>query len=177
MRGSARIATYIGRTLMVVGFLLMVLAWNGAANFDYIQGQFPYLMSSTIPGLALVIVGAGLEYIQAVRMFTARRAKQMAELNVAVVRLVGFVRDNGGLPRADDEVARVPVAAGAVAASAVAGGDTVALRGAGEDMVIAGRSSFHRADCHLVAGRDDMAPLTRLEAEAKDLSGCRVCKP
>lgn len=162
---------------MVIGFALMILSWNGAANFDYIQGQFPYLMSSTIPGLALVIVGAGLEYIQAMRMFTARRAKQMAELNVAVVRLVGFVRDNGGLPRADDEVARVPVGVGAVAAGETTPLERTAVGGANGDMVVAGRSSYHRPDCHLVSGRDDMAPLTLLEAEAKGLAGCRVCKP
>jgi hypothetical protein len=44
-------------------------------------------------------------------------------------------------------------------------------------MVVAGRSSFHRPDCHLVAGRDDMRSTTRMESEAQGLSACRVCKP
>ena len=37
MKGAARIATYLGRILMVVGFMLILIAWNGAANLDYIQ--------------------------------------------------------------------------------------------------------------------------------------------
>lgn len=189
MRGTARLATYIGRILMAIGFVLIILAWDKASRLDFIQGQFPFLMSASIPGLALIIVGAGLEYVQALRTFTARRAKQMAELNVAVVRLVGFVRDNGGLPRAssgEDLTLPIPVGVGtggssqpgAVAASSVAGtqggAPTTAL---GSDLVVAGRSSFHQADCHLVAGRDDMKTITRLEAEAGSLSACRVCKP
>ncbi len=182
MRGAARIATYLGRILMAVGFLLIILAWNNAAELDYIQGQFPFLMSGSIPGMALIVVGAGLEYVQAMRTFTARRAKQMAELNVAVVRLVGFVRDNGGLPRSDGSIAPVPVGVGAVnggtetgavAAPAATGAST------GEDgnIVVAGRSSFHRPACHLVSGRDDMNTISHLQAEARGLSACRVCKP
>ena len=186
MKGAARIATYIGRVLMVVGFLLILAAWDNAAELDFFQGQFPFLLSASIPGLALIIVGAGLEYIQAMRVSTARRAKQMAELNVAVVRLVGFVRDNGGVVRSDDDdlTLPIPVAVGAggasdAAAAAAAGGAGAAAGSAqdADDLVVAGRSSFHRPDCHLVSGRDDMKTFTRLEAEAQTLSACRVCKP
>ncbi len=96
MRGSARIATYLGRVMMALGFLLMLVAWDGAAEFDRVPGQFPYLLSGAIPGLALIVVGAGLEYVQTTRELTAVRARQMAELDAGLERLVRFVRDGGG---------------------------------------------------------------------------------
>ena len=183
MKGAARFATYLGRILMVVGFVLILIAWNGAASLDFIQGQFPYLLSGAVPGLGLIIIGAGLEYIQAVRQMSAKRAKQMAELNVAVVKLVSHVRNNGGLGAADlaeaPAPATQPVPVGATAgapAGAVAAG-AATKEDPSTQQVVAGRSSFHRPDCHLVAGRDDMMPLTRLEGEAQGLSPCRVCKP
>ena len=189
MRGPARIATYLGRILMVVGFVMILIAWNGAASLDYIQGQFPFLLSGAMPGLALIIVGAGLEFIQANRQFTAKRAKQMSELNLAVVKLVGHVRDTGSIPLRTPETAHpagTPGAAGPLTAAAGAGGATAAAaavataerpRDPGAKIVVAGRSSFHETTCHLVAGRDDMDVITRLEAEGKGLSACKVCKP
>lgn len=183
MRGPAKIATYLGRTLMAVGFLLILVAWNGAAELDYIQGQFPFLMSGSMPGMGLIIIGAGLEYIQATRQITAKRAKQMAELNLAVVKLTGFVKDNGGFPAASDvpveTAAPVPVGAAATTAAGATSPGTTGGTAAdpSSDTVVAGRSSFHEPSCHLVSGRDDMATLTRLEAEGQGLSACRVCKP
>ena len=179
MRGPARIATYLGRILMVVGFLLIVVAWNGAASLDFIQGQFPYLLSGSMPGLGLIIVGAGLEYVQTARQLTAKRAKQMAELNLAVVRLIGFVRETGSLPTVETARAQqpTPVGVGAGTARAAAGAPANASGDRSGDIVVAGRSSFHDPSCHLVSGRDDMAVITRLEAEGQGLSACRVCKP
>lgn len=178
MRGPARLATYLGRILMVVGFLMIVFAWNGAASLDYIQGQFPYLLSGAMPGLALIIIGAGTEYIQAVRQYTARRAKQMAELNLSAVKLVNAVREHGLATRADVEQ-RVPVgaASGAAAGAFAPPADQGDSTDPASRMVVAGRSSFHTPDCHLVSGRDDLSTITMLEAEGQGLNRCRVCKP
>ena len=186
MRGPARFATYIGRILMFVGFLMIVIAWDGAASLDFIQGQFPYLLSGGVPGLALIVVGAGLEYIQATRQMTAERAKQMAELNLSVVKLVGFMKDPAtttapALPEKAPEAA-IPATVGATStgqmpSSAYAPAPETSSDDTADQPVIAGRSSFHAPTCHLVSGRDDMAAITRLEAEGQGLSPCRVCKP
>lgn len=182
MEGRARIATYLGRTLMVVGFLLIALAWNGAASLDYLQGQFPYLLSAAVPGLALIIVGAGLDFIQAQREITASRAKQMAGVNASLIRLVRVIQEGYAEVKPPvDAHAAAPVAAVPAAARA-GGGATPGTAGTqrvdqADDHVVAGRSSFHAATCHLVAGRDDMAVLRRPEAVAQDLSPCKICKP
>ena len=187
MRGASALATYVARTLVVIGLILLILAWDQAARWDTLQQQFPYLMSASIPGLAMIIVGLAVEYLQNLRQLTAKRAKQMAELNVAVLHLVTTIRTHGGLGSAPAEPAAVPVGVGATAGSAAptaapAAAPSPAAAAAPaavptDQIVVAGRSSFHRPDCHLVAGRDDMAQLTQLEAEAQSLTACRVCKP
>ena len=65
----------VGVLLVVVGFIAMFLAWNGAASKDFVQGQVPYLISGGLVGLALV--GSGLTVINV----QARRADQAELLN------------------------------------------------------------------------------------------------
>ncbi len=43
--------------------------------------------------------------------------------------------------------------------------------------VVAGRTTFHRPACHLVAGRNDLEILPRDVARARGLAPCRICKP
>jgi hypothetical protein len=71
MRSWARTSPVsVGVLLVVLGFIAMFLAWNGAAGKDYVQGQIPYLISGGLVGLALV--GSGLTVINV----QARRADQ-----------------------------------------------------------------------------------------------------
>jgi hypothetical protein len=155
---------------MVVGFLLILRAWDGAAELDFLQGQFPFLLSASIPGLAMIIVGAGLEYVQTLRQITAARARQMAVLNTSVSRLTEFVRNGAMAP-----------ATVTPALQTAGGGGTGVLPAPGTTddptLVVAGRSSFHSLTCHLVADRDDLPPVPRMYAEAQGLNPCRVCKP
>jgi hypothetical protein len=44
-------------------------------------------------------------------------------------------------------------------------------------LVAAGSTSYHRPDCRLVDGRDEVELLTPVEAQARELSACRVCAP
>ena len=44
-------------------------------------------------------------------------------------------------------------------------------------LVAAGSASYHRPECRLVDGRDDVTYLTPEEAQARFLSPCRVCAP
>lgn len=183
MRGNARVATILGRTMVVVGLLLIFLAWNGAAGEDCVQCQFPYLLSGSVPGLALVLVGAGLECVQTTRQLTAERATQMAAVNTAMARLVEFVRDGGDLaatpsapaPSTTAQSDAERLAALAYADSAFDTKDTAEHSDTEE--VVAGRASFHKPTCHLVSGRDDMEHLVRSEALERNLTPCRVCKP
>lgn len=44
-------------------------------------------------------------------------------------------------------------------------------------LVAAGSASYHRPECRLVDGREDVAYLTPEEAQARSLHACRVCMP
>ena len=67
MRTWAKSSLYLSVALIAVGFLLIYLAWNGAAEKDFIQGQFPYLLSGGLGGLGLILCGLTLVATQSFR--------------------------------------------------------------------------------------------------------------
>jgi hypothetical protein len=46
-----------------------------------------------------------------------------------------------------------------------------------DGLFAAGAASYHRSDCRLVDGREEVAYVTAGEAASRSLSPCRVCKP
>ena len=46
-----------------------------------------------------------------------------------------------------------------------------------QGLFAAGSSSFHRADCRLVDGREEVTYVTAAEAASRELKACRVCQP
>lgn len=151
----SRLGGQLGMACIAFGLLAIGLAWNGAAGIDFVQGQLPYLLSGGFFGLALVVLGASLIITQGGRRDRALLEAQLKELNQSLSRLGtalgGPVAANGGMS-----------AAGVGALSS--------------DTVVVGRSSFHRPDCRLVAGKE-LDATTRRAAEAEGLSPCRVCRP
>jgi hypothetical protein len=65
--------------LVAAGFVLMALGWNGAANFDSVQRQFPFLLSGTVPGLGLVMAGLTLALVQELRRATSMIVGKLEE--------------------------------------------------------------------------------------------------
>lgn len=72
MGRDSRLTTYLATGMVTAGFGLMFVAWNGAAGLDYVQGQVPFLLSGTIPGLALVLTGLTLALVHEIRHVAAR---------------------------------------------------------------------------------------------------------
>ena len=70
----------VGVLLVVAGFIVLFLAWNGAAGKDYVQGQFPYLLSGGLVGIALVGAGLTVINVQARRADQAELLSRLAEL-------------------------------------------------------------------------------------------------
>jgi hypothetical protein len=105
--GRGSLAAVVGGVvLMLGGGVLIALAWNGAASLDYLQGQFPYLLSGSLPGLALVLLGGSVLVLNALRRDAAERSQQMQRLTAAIRRAEGTDRaarpvrahDGGGVP-------------------------------------------------------------------------------
>jgi hypothetical protein len=69
--------------LTAIGFLLIVLAWNGAASLDFVQGQIPFLISGGLAGVGLIGVGLTLALVMEMRRSNAQvvaKLEQVSEL-------------------------------------------------------------------------------------------------
>lgn len=74
----------LGVLLCLVGFVLMFLGWNGAASYNYIAAQFPYLISGGVIGIAFVIMGAAMIIVQNHRADRARLELAIAHLAAVI---------------------------------------------------------------------------------------------
>ena len=84
-------AIIAGVILLVVGGAAITLGWDGAAELDYVQGQFPYLLSASIPGLAMIIVGVAVLVLAVVRRDAAEREAQLDKLTASIAELASLV--------------------------------------------------------------------------------------
>jgi len=142
----SRLGGQLGLGFVAAGLLIIGLAWNGAASKDFVSGQMPYLLSGGALGLGLVILGAAMVIVQNSRRDRSIIEAQLRELNTALGRLANAIGAGGP------------------------GGQN------GGPQVVLGRSSYHRPECRLAAGKD--LPSSTLEAaEADGLSPCRICQP
>ena len=139
---------------MLLGFIFLGVAWDGAASIDFVQGQIPYLLSGGAVGLGLIIVGAGMLLFESGRRASERLEARLDALQEAI--MVGGVGGSNGAVSAESGTAAAAPAKGAV---------------------VIGRSSFHRQDCRLVAGKEDLTYASPDEAVARGLNACRVCDP
>jgi hypothetical protein len=150
--GTARPDTwmlYVGGVLMPLGILLIVLGWLGAARTPFAFEQTPYLISGGVLGLALVVSGGFVYfgYWQSLRIRESRQ--QSLDLAAAMSRLESVL----------------------VAAGVTAGGGSLA---AAAYVATPSGSIFHRPDCTVVAGRDD---LSAVDPATTKLEACRICSP
>lgn len=82
-----RFGSRLGVGLCVGGFVLIFLGWNGAASFDSVAAQVPYLLSGGIAGLGLIVVGAALIVVDSRREDQRRLEEELAGLRRAMERL------------------------------------------------------------------------------------------
>jgi hypothetical protein len=135
----------VGLGVVLLGLILVFLGWNGAASYDRVPAQFPYLISGGIAGLGLVIVGAALIVVQNQRADRAALQDALAELREAVSLLGTATPSTNG---------------------------TVAIAG---DSVVVGPTSYHRPGCRLAEGRGDLPTMSKADAIASGRTPCRVC--
>jgi hypothetical protein len=151
-----RLASQLGVAYWVAGLVLVFLGWNGAASWNSVAAQMPYLISGGLAGLCLVVIGAAVVIVQNARADRTALQSTLLELQQALSR----VSDG-----------RVPPGA-AVGGTAAAGSTS----GAG-DAVVAGSSSFHRPSCRLVEGQSGLRTMSISAASTEGLTPCRACDP
>ena len=144
-----RLGRVLGMIFVTGGFIVVGIAWNGAASKNLIQSQFPYLLSGGVMGLALVILGGTLWMLS-----TIRGERQV--LTDKVDEMIQLLARN--LLRT----------APATESKAFAGSD---------DQVVATKDAYHLEGCRILEGKTNLVPLTVAQAIAEGLSACRVCDP
>lgn len=153
-----KLAGQLGIVYFLAGLFLVFLGWNGAATYDRVSAQVPYLISGGVAGLSLVVIGGSILVASSAREGAAALEATVSELREAVERMASGGREGA------------PVA--------VAGSNAVAGASAmGDDAVVAGPSSYHRPGCSLVEGQAGAASTTASTAEERGLTACRVCAP
>lgn len=142
-----RMGRVLGFIFMTAGVVMIGLAWNGAASRNFVEGQFPYLLSGGVMGLALIIIGSTLLFLSTIRAERELMTNRFDEM----IRLLGR------------NLNRLSVSSNGT--------------GGSQKQVVAGETVFHRAECKVLQGKDGLATVTVEQAEAEGLEPCRVCQP
>lgn len=77
---GAKGTIYLAVFLVVIGFFVIFLGWNGAAEKDFVAGQIPYVISGGLAGLGVVFAGLTLALVDARRRDTAKVEAKLERL-------------------------------------------------------------------------------------------------
>ncbi|MGH8999467.1 MAG: hypothetical protein ACRDY7_08755 [Acidimicrobiia bacterium] len=87
-RKRSKFGNQLGVFLCLGGLVLVWVGWNGAASYDRLSRQFPFLISGGMAGLCLVVIGVGLFVVQSQRAERVRLEEHLAGLNRILETLV-----------------------------------------------------------------------------------------
>jgi hypothetical protein len=145
-----------GAVLLPLGLVVIILGWYGAAHTPYAYDQLSYLVSGGLLGLGLTFCGGFLYFGAWLARIAADQRDSSKRLSDTLLVLA-------------DVVSRSAAGASAAALSPAAERDPGAV------LVVAGEgTTVHRADCALIASRDD---LRAAGPDAAGLTACRLCRP
>jgi len=134
--------------MLVLGIVLVILGWYGAAHTNILTEQIPYLISGGLLGMALIIV-AGVIGSSASLERENREVRRDLARALGAERVEQFVANPG--PRRSSA-------------------------GNGRVYVVPGGRSFHVAGCPIVEGKDG-TELELSEALRAGFATCKLCGP
>lgn len=82
--GSHMTGIWIGLAVVVAGFAAIFFSWSKVAGLTNVAEQVPYLVSSGLFGLGLVIVGAAIVDVFVRRRDSGERKEQLAQMTEAL---------------------------------------------------------------------------------------------
>jgi hypothetical protein len=142
-----------GAVLLPAGLIVIGLGWYGVAHTPYVYNQNAYIVSGGILGLGITFVGGFLYFGSWLARVAADQKASQRQLSDTLLLLADAVSQNNAVANAARPAARP--------------------RDPGSVLVVAGNgTTVHRADCDLVAGREDLRPAG---ADAPNLTRCRLC--
>ena len=178
-----KLAGQLGILYCLAGLFLVFLGWNGAATYDRVSAQVPYLVSGGLAGLSLVVIGGSVLVASSAREGSAALQATVAELREAVERLSAgqdVVRPSseGSTSSAGSTSTGSSTSVGSASTgSSTSVGSASAVPSGGDEPVVAGPNAYHRPGCRLVDGQAGSAATTASAAVARGLTACRICAP
>jgi hypothetical protein len=147
VRTNARALVALG--FFIVGIVLILLGWYGAAYTNILTEQIPYLISGGLLGLGLIIV-AGILASSALHERESELLRH--EIARAVAASPGFERPMRGE------------------------GEQVSANGH-QLYVVPGGRSYHVAGCPMLEGKDGVKELQPAQASESGYVACKLCGP
>lgn len=138
----------IGWLLAAAGAAALFFAWYGVSGTPVTAKQLPYVISGGLTGVALVVLAAAFLATEDIR----RQLGHLEGVERRVDDLYQLLTEEPADGRAGE---RRPEAL----------------------VVLDSGSSYHLADCRLVAGKSAARPLEAGEVSRRDLTPCRLCDP
>ena len=162
---QAKILLILGGILMPLGFILILLGWNGASGTVNIWEQIPYSISGGMLGLAAVFSGGFCYFAYWLTQLVYAARRDAADTHAILERIELLLAQTSanvvtaGAPAADTRSSRRKplLAEGSVQYVATQTG-----------------TMYHRVDCPAVAGRNK---LRKVKGPEPGLTPCRICNP
>ena len=137
--------------LLILGIVLVLLGWWGAAHTNIFTEQIPYLISGGLLGLGLIIA-AGLVAYAAI----SQRATQ--QLRRDLMFLAQSVGGNGQARATQAADRGEPVESGNV-------------------FIVPGGRSYHVAGCPILEGKEGVKEMEPSKAIGSGYTACKLCGP
>ncbi|NGO68172.1 hypothetical protein [Streptomyces boncukensis] len=154
---DALLARWGGWGAVAAGAVLCAIGWYGVSGERYAERQIPYLASCTVPGAALIVAGAVLlSALGAARRGGAENSAEGA---------------HAGRPAADTDADARDRRTGSTDSRDSMGSTDSTLVAVPEGTLA------HRADCPLVDGKPQAAPVDGPVLRERGLRPCPICEP
>ena len=159
-----------GAVLLPGGLVVIGLGWYGTAHTPYEYNQNAYLMSGGILGLGITLVGGFLYFGSWLARLAVDQKESQQQLAEALAKLADTLERNNAVI----DVPAAPAPAQTAKRAARKAAAPARAKDAGATLVVAGNgTTLHRADCDLIAGRED---LVAAPADTSGLTPCRLCQ-
>ncbi len=142
-----RMGRILGLVFVVIGFLMIAKAWDGAASQQFVQQMIPYLLSGGFMGLGVIVLGCVLLFLATVRAERQELTSRYEEMATLLSR----------------NLSRLALSANGASATG--------------EQVVAGATAYHRPGCRVLQGKEGLMTVSVEQAAAEGLAACRVCDP
>ena len=159
---QAKVLLILGGILIPLGFVLILLGWNGASGTVNVWEQIPYSISGGMLGLAAVFAGGFCYFAYWLTQLVYAARRDAADTHAILERIEQLLAATN---------ANVVTSAAPASSSR-----SKPLLADGGVQFVATQSGtmYHRVDCPSVAGRDK---LRKVKGTEKGLTPCRICNP